>query len=420
MDQLMGQASQQDAGEANLREANVQEATLREANLHAANLREASLVVAAGRPARVQGQPLNEPITMTSAYFSQGVPGPQDLLYTRYDTQSWHAFESTLAALEGAQLPALVYSSGMAAVAAALSLLPGVGADASQAPGIVVLPQHAYQGSLTLTDAMAHQYGIQVRRVDIADTDAVIAAMRGAHLALLESPTNPMLEIADLPALCAAAQDMGVITVVDNTFATPLLQQPLALGADVVLHSATKYLAGHSDVVLGALVTSKPELREKLDIHRRLHGAIAGPFEVWLAVRGIRTLAVRLDKAQANAVELARRLAQHPDVRQVRHPSLPQDPGHERAKAQMSGFGAIIGLCVGGSAQVADALVAATRLWTPATSLGGVESTLERRRRFSTEAPSVPEDFLRLSVGIEDVEDLWADLEQAVKAATAA
>jgi cystathionine gamma-synthase len=236
----------------------------------------------------------------------------------------------------------------------------------------------------------------------------------------LESPTNPMLGVADIRALTAAAHAAGAVVVTDNTFSTPLVQQPLALGSDVVLHSVTKYLSGHSDVVLGALVTSDAGLRTSLLHHRTIHGGIAGPFEAWLALRGLRTLALRVERSQASAAVLAERLSTHPRVGGIRFPGLPSDPGHERAKSQMKGFGSV--LCiemapVPGSlsgAAAADRLVHALKLWLPATSLGGVESLIERRRRHTAEPASVPENLVRLSVGIENVEDLWADLEQAL------
>ncbi|WP_129789617.1 trans-sulfuration enzyme family protein [Promicromonospora panici] len=408
----------------------------------------ATIVVSGGRPARAQGGHINPSIPMNSTYVSTGVVTPDELSYARGDNDAWHAFEGALATLEdgGDSAEALVFSSGMAAIAAAFSLVPD--------GGTLVLPRHAYQAGMVLARQISERHGVTLRYVDIADTDAVVAALDGADLLLVESPTNPMLEVADLPAVLGAARAHGVRSVVDNTFATPLGQRPLEHGADLVLHSVTKYLAGHSDVVLGALVTRDAELATALREHRTLHGAIAGPFEVWLALRGLRTLALRYERAQANAAELARRLAEHPEVAEVRHPSLPGDPGHERAKAQMNGFGAIIGVRpkerAGSGAEVsseaglgevasgepgpgdagrgeagsgeaaaierADAVVDAVRLWLPATSLGGVESMLERRRRWGTEAPTVPVDLLRLSVGIEDVEDLWADLDQALRA----
>ncbi|AEG44831.1 PLP-dependent aspartate aminotransferase family protein [Isoptericola variabilis] len=366
----------------------------------------ATVAVTAGRPPRVQGGPVNPPVVLSSTYVSQGTPGDGELLYTRSGTETWRPFEEALAALEGGE-HGVVFGSGMAAIAATLGAVPDGGA--------VVVPRHAYQVTLGYLDDLAARHGVEVRRVDIADTDQVVAALAGASLLLAESPTNPMLEVADLPAILAAARERGVRTVVDNTFATPLGQRPLELGADVVVHSVTKYLAGHSDVVLGAVVTNDDAIAADVRAYRTLHGSIAGPMEVFLALRGLRTLHLRVERANANAAELARRLAEHPAVAEVRHPSLPADPGHERASRQMTGFGAILGLRPRGGVAAADAVVAAVRLWVPATSLGGVESTLERRRRFTTESTTVPEDLLRLSVGVEDVEDLWADLDRALR-----
>ena len=226
-----------------------------------------------------------------------------------------------------------------------------------------------------------------------------------------------MLEVADMLALIAAARERDIRVAVDNTFATPLLQTPLDLGADLVVHSVTKYLAGHSDVVLGAVITGDPALRELLLTERSMRGAIAGPFEVWLALRGMRTLSVRLERAQDNAQILSERLSRRAGVAEVRYPGLPADPGHARASAQMAGFGAIVAFTVD-TAEQATAIAEAVRLWTPATSLGGVESLIERRRRHASEPTSVPEGLLRLSVGIEHVDDLWADLDAAITAAT--
>lgn len=377
----------------------------------------ATLAVSAGRPVRSPGGPVNPAVVLSSTYVSTGTPPPGELLYARNDTESWHAFEEALGLLERADQPALVLGSGMAAIAAALSLVPH--------GGRVVLPRHCYQMTRVLADDLARRSGLVVELVDVADTDAVLAAVRAgdgrpaAAMLWVESPTNPMLEVADLPALVEGAQAAGALVAVDNTFATPLGQRPLEHGADVVVHSVTKYLAGHSDVVLGALVTSSPELRERLAGYRTLHGAIAGPWEVFLALRGLRTLALRVERSQRTALELAERLVEHPDVVEVRHPGLPTDPGHERAARLLDGFGSVLGVRPRGGAAAADAVVDAVRLWLPATSLGGVESSLERRRRFPTESPTVPEDLLRLSVGIEDVEDLWSDLDAALRAAGA-
>lgn len=373
------------------------------------DLSPATLAVTAGRPDRAPGAPVNAGVVLSSTYVSQGEPVAGEAMYTRYDAPTWHPFEEALGTLEGSGLPALVFSSGMAAVAAAFSLVP---------PGSrVVVPRHAYQVTLVLAQELAATQGLEVVPVDLHDPDAVAAALPGTALVWAESPTNPMLEVADLPAVVAAAHEVGALVVVDNTFATPLGQRPLTFGADVVVHSVTKALAGHSDVVLGATVTADPDLRTRLGAYRRTHGSIAGPFEVWLALRGLRTLALRVERAQANAQVLAERLAAHPDVVEVRYPGLPTDPGHAVATRVLDGYGAIIGVRPAGGAEAADRVVSAVRLWVPATSLGGVESMLERRRRFATESVTVPEDLLRLSVGVEDVEDLWRDLDGALRAA---
>lgn len=365
-----------------------------------------TVVVSAGRPPHAVDQPVNSPIVLSSTFHSLGEPGAGEKVYGRFTNPTWDPLEETIAQLEDCELPALAYASGMAAVAAALSLLP--------AGGTILIPSHAYNGSLSLVAELEKTLGLTVRRVDLADTDAAIAALAGADMAWLESPTNPMLEVADLPVLLAAAREAGVLTVVDNTFSTPLRQRPLQQGADVVVHSATKYMGGHSDVVLGAVVTRNPELRSRLHGMRTLHGAIAGPFEAWLTLRGIRTMALRLDRAEASAMELAKRLAEHPAISRVRYPGLPEDPGHQRAAAQLEGFGAIVAIEVAGGAEAADAMLANLLLWTPATSLGGVESLAERRRRHPGEPGTVPDNLVRLSVGIENVEDLHADLTAAL------
>ncbi|HEY0187204.1 MAG TPA: PLP-dependent transferase [Cellulomonas sp.] len=378
-------------------------------------LSRATVAVTAGRPPRVQGAPVNPPVVLSSTYVSQGVPQPGEPMYARGGTETWVPFEQALGALEGSTNPALVLGSGMAAIAAALSLVP--------LGGRLVLPRHAYQVTLGYARDLAERSDVELAQVDVADTAAVTAALapsasptgRATSLLWLESPTNPMLEVADLPALIAAGHAAGALVAVDNTFATPLVQRPLEHGADVVVHSVTKYLAGHSDVVLGAVLSDDPELHARLLGYRTVHGAIAGPFEVYLALRGLRTLALRVERAQRTALDLAHRLVDHPGVVEVRHPGLPGDPGYARAAEQMAGFGSIIGVRPTGGAAGADAVVAALRLWVPATSLGGVESSIERRRRFATESLTVPEDLLRLSVGIEDVEDLWRDLDRALR-----
>lgn len=370
----------------------------------------ATLAVTAGRPQQATGAGANPPVVLSSTYRAGDErTRPGERVYGRWDNETWEAFEAALGCLEGGS--ALAFGSGMAAIAAALDEVPH--------GGMVVVPRHAYSGTLGLLDERTAAGRLSVRQVDAADTDAVAAATEGADLLWVETPTNPMLEVADLPAVTAAAHRAGALVVADNTFATPLLQRPLEHGVDVVVHSVTKYLSGHSDVVLGATVTAREDLHRRLLKRRTLHGAIPGPMEAWLALRGLRTLHLRVERAGANAAELARRLAGHPAVERVRHPSLPTDPGHPRAVQQLDGFGAIVCVEVAGGAAGAERVASAVRLWLHATSLGGVESSLERRRRHAAEAPTVPENLLRLSVGVEDVEDLWADLAQALDAAPA-
>ncbi|WP_413333672.1 trans-sulfuration enzyme family protein [Brevibacterium sp. GP-SGM9] len=386
-----------------------------------------TVLVDAARPERTEGASVNPPIELSSTFVGTGDVGAASFAYGRFDTPAWSPFEEALAELEHARLPGLVYGSGLAAIASTLSLIPR--------GGTLIMPRHSYQGSMESAAEIAERAGFELVTVDIADTEAVITALDAVRdsgvgsspaaatspaaasaMLWIESPTNPMLEVADMPALISAARERGILVAVDNTFATPLLQTPLDLGADVVVHSVTKYLAGHSDVVLGAVLTSDGDLRGKLHHDRSLRGAIAGPFEVWLALRGLRTLSVRLERAQANAAQIAERLNAHAEVVETRYPGLPSDPGHARAGAQMNGFGAIVVFTLDSAAK-ATAVAEAVRLWTPATSLGGVESLIERRRRHASEPETVPEGLLRLSVGIEHIEDLWADLDAAISTA---
>ncbi|MFZ5849563.1 MAG: trans-sulfuration enzyme family protein [Actinomycetota bacterium] len=353
----------------------------------ARTLRPATSVVTSGRPAHAPDNPLNEPITMASTYVAGG-----DVEYGRYGNPTWSAFEDALGTLEGGR--ALAFSSGLAAVATVLDL---VGHEQK-----VVAPRHAYNGSILQMADLEARGRISAALVDISDTAAVRAACEDASLVWIESPTNPALEVADIAAITEAAHDAGAYVVVDNTFATPLLQQPLSLGADIVVHSATKFLAGHSDVLLGALVTGDDGLFDVLKKRRDMIGSVPGTFETWLALRGMRTLHVRLDRAQANAQELVRRLGKHPAVAEVRYP----------------GFGAIVSIVLAQGALAADLLTHKTRLWVHATSLGGVESTFERRRRWKVEPATIPEGLVRMSVGIEDVDDLWDDLAQALDQVT--
>lgn len=365
-----------------------------------------TLIVAGGRPAHGHDAPVNHPVTFTSTYHSKGHAEAGERVYARFSNPTWDPFEEVLGQLEAAGQPALVFSSGMAAIAAALSLVPE--------GGVLVMPRHSYNGSLALGSELQAAGRLIIRPVDIADTAEAVAALDGADVLWMESPTNPMLEVADLPKLLAEAKQRGILSIVDNTFATPLLQQPLKHGADLVVHSVTKYLSGHSDVIMGALVANDAQLHGRLHGYRTLHGAIASPMDTFLALRGVRTMAVRIQRSEANSHVLAERLSRHPNVRAVRYPGLPSDPGHARAAQLMGGFGSVIAFQAGADAAAADRIVAAFRLITAATSLGGVETLAERRARHASEPSSVPQNLIRLSVGIEAVDDLWADLEQAL------
>lgn len=362
-----------------------------------------SVAVAAGRPPHSGGAPLNAPVVLASA-LHHGAPSGAD--YTRHDgSDTIRAFENAVGALDGGT--AVAFASGIAAVAAA--------AEGLSSGSVAVVPRNAYGGTLGLFGEQQRLGRIEVRPVDITDTDEVLAALGGADLLWLETVTNPMMGVPDLPALLAAARAAGATSCVDATFSTPLLVRPLALGADVVMHSATKYLAGHSDLLMGVLVAADAERGETLRHRRALTGAVPGALECYLALRGVRTLAVRMERAQANAGELARRLSGHPAVTRVRYPGLPSDPGHERAARDHAGFGAMISFEIAGTVEDAERVCTSLRLISNATSLGGVESLIERRARHDPDRDQgCPETLLRLSVGIEHVDDLWADLSQAL------
>lgn len=366
--------------------------------------RRSTLVVTAGRPAATPGAPLNVGVPL-SATFHAGT----DANYLRQGgSDVWRAFEAALGALEGGR--ALGFSSGMAATAAVIENLP-TGA-------VIVGPAQCYSGTSLLLDEQIRLGRSTVRRVDIADTAGVLAAVAetpAPALLWVESPTNPTFGVADLPVLVDAAHRVGALVAVDSTWNSPLVLRPLEHGADIVMHSATKYLAGHSDVVMGALVVADDEVWTSLKSRRDLGGAIPGALDTYLTLRGMRTLAVRMDRAQANAAELARRLEMHPSVERVLFPGLPGDPGHERATRLHDGYGAMISFLVTGGAAAADVVCERVSVITHATSLGGVESLIERRARYVVDAANgTPDNLLRLSVGIEDVADLWDDLVRAL------
>ncbi len=354
------------------------------------------------------------PIYQVSTYKQDGVGGLRDgYEYSRTANPTRRALEECLAALEGGSR-ALAFASGMAAEDCLLR--------AVCAPGDhVVIPDDAYGGTFRLMARVLSEWGVSYRPVPLTDIAAVRDALaeRPARVLWAETPTNPLLSIADIAALADVAHQAGALLVVDNTFASPYLQQPLALGADAVVHSTTKYLGGHSDVVGGAVVVADPALGERLAFLQNATGAVAGPFDAWLTLRGVKTLAVRMEQHSRNAARVADMLAGHPAVTEVRYPGLPRHPGHEVAAKQMRDFGGMVSFRVRGGADAAVAACGRTRLFTLGESLGGVESLVEHPGRMTHASVAgspleVPDDLIRLSVGIETCADLIEDLREAL------
>lgn len=371
-----------------------------------------TVAIRSGRPGG-PNQPLNAPIVPASN-FSAGpgnappqakdfskwpIAGPR--VYSRDDgTESVNAFEAAIGELEGGW--SVAFSSGMAAVSAIFSEL--------RRGAIVVAPEDCYHGVVELLKEGQQRSGWQIKTVKTDDTARWIELLGiGPDLVWLESPSNPLLQVGDIPAICAAAESEDIVCAVDNTFATPLLQRPLDLGATYSIHSATKFIGGHSDLLGGVASTADPTVLERLARRRTLGGATMGALEAFLALRGLRTLPVRLTKSQATAVELARRLARHPAVTAVRFPGLPGTPAYELAKRTMSGPGAVLSFDTIGTATQLDKLLNELEVIHVATSLGAVETTLERRARLASQQ-HLPPTLVRLSVGCEHAEDLWADL----------
>lgn len=360
-----------------------------------------TVAVQAGRPERVPGAPMNPAILLSSTYAHDA-----SLEYGRDGNAGWGALEAALGALDGGR--AVTFGSGLAAATAIAGLVPP--------GGTVVLSTVTYYGVRNVFERMQAQGRLAVRFVAADDTAGILAAADGADMVWVESIANPLMVVADIPAIASGARERGAITVVDATFATPLRQRPLELGADVVLHSATKLIGGHSDLLLGAAVCRDEAHERDLLAHRHDHGSIPGSLEAFLALRGLRTLAVRLDRAEASAAELARRLASHPGVSAVYYPGRPGDAGHEVARRVLpDGAGSMLSFDVAGSVEQADAFLGGLRLIAHATSLGGVESLIERRSRYPGDAGVVGPTLCRLSAGIEHVEDLWADLDRALR-----
>ncbi|MDQ3450937.1 MAG: cystathionine gamma-synthase [Actinomycetota bacterium] len=373
-----------------------------------------TLAIHAGQEADPATGAVVPPIHPASTFRQDGVGGMRGgYEYGRSANPTRTALETCLAALEGGTR-ALAFASGMAAEDTLLRTVCGPGDH-------VVIPNDAYGGTYRLVAKVAARWGLEWSAADVTDATAVQAAVRPGQTKIVwvETPTNPLLNIADLDALAALTRDAGARLVVDNTFASPYLQHPLAHGADVVVHSTTKYIGGHSDVVGGALVVLDAELAAELAYHQNAMGPVAGPFDAWLTLRGAKTLAVRMDRHCDNAERVAELLSGHPRVVDVRYPGLTAHPGHELAAKQMRRFGGMVSFRVAGGEAAALEVCERARLFTLAESLGGVESLIEHPARMTHASAAgspleVPPDLIRLSVGIESADDLLADLRHAL------
>jgi cystathionine gamma-synthase len=332
-------------------------------------------------------------------------------IYGRPDNATVRHTESLIAALEGAP-EAMLFGSGMAAATSVVLALP--------AGAHILAPKVMYWSLRNWLTNAATRFGYRVDLVDMENLDAVSAALKPGETKLIwiETPANPLWGITDIAAVAAIAHGAGAMLAVDSTVATPLFCRPLSLGADIVMHSATKYLNGHSDVIAGALATARTdEFWTAVKTVRGQHGAIIGPFEAWLLLRGLRTLDARVHAATASAMELAQRFEQHPAIASVLYPGLPSFPGHALAKRQMSGFSGMMSVRLKGGERAAIDAAARVEIWKRATSLGGVESLIEHRASVEGAGSPCPPDLLRLSVGLEDAEDLYADLDRALRGA---
>ncbi|WP_203816417.1 cystathionine gamma-synthase [Paractinoplanes ferrugineus] len=354
------------------------------------------------------------PIYQTSTYAQDAVGAPRlGYEYSRSSNPTRDALQECLAAIEGGRR-GLAFASGLAAEDTLLRAVCRPGDH-------VVIPGDAYGGTFRLFSKVAENWGLDWTAVPLDDLDGVRAAFRPGHTRMIwaETPTNPLLNIADIPALAELAHEYDAMLTVDNTFASPYLQQPLALGADVVVHSTTKYLGGHSDVVGGALVVASDDLGDQLAFHQNAMGAVNGPFDAWLTLRGIKTLGVRMERHCDNAERIVGYLSEHSAVASVLYPGLETHPGHETAAKQMQRFGGMVSFRAAGGPEAAIEICNRTRLFVLAESLGGVESLIEHPGQMTHLSAAgspleVPADLVRLSVGIESVDDLLADLEQAL------
>jgi cystathionine gamma-synthase len=374
-----------------------------------------TLAIHAGQDPEPRTGSVVPPIYQTSTYAQDAVGSPRlGYEYSRSANPTRDALQECLAALEGGRR-GLAFASGLAAEDTLLRTLCRPGSH-------VVIPDDAYGGTFRLFSRVAERWGLEWTAAHISNVDAVRQAMTPqTRIIWVETPTNPLLSVADIEALAGIAHDRGALLVVDNTFASPYLQQPLALGADIVVHSTTKYVGGHSDVVGGALVVRDQELGKELAYHQNAMGGVCGPFDAWLTLRGAKTLAVRMDRHCDNAERIVEYLTAHRAVSKVHYPGLADHPGHETAVKQMRRFGGMVSFRAAGGEQHAIDICNRTKLFVLAESLGGVESLIEHPHRMTHasaagSALEVPGDLVRLSVGIEAVDDLIADLEHALTA----
>ncbi|MEV7779255.1 cystathionine gamma-synthase [Kitasatospora sp. NPDC088351] len=372
-----------------------------------------TLAIHAGQEADPQTGAVVTPIYQVSTYKQDGVGGLRGgYEYSRSANPTRTALEECLAALEGGAR-GLAFASGLAAEDTLLRtvLKPG---------DHIVIPNDAYGGTFRLFAKVLTRWGVEFSVANTQDLATVREALRPNTRAVwVETPSNPLLGITDLAALAEIAHGAGALLVVDNTFASPYLQQPISLGADAVVHSTTKYMGGHSDVVGGALVLADAGLGEEVAYHQNAMGAVSGPFDAWLVLRGIKTLGVRMDRHSSNAEKVAELLAGHPEVSQVLYPGLPEHPGHDIAAKQMKAFGGMVSFRVKGGEEAAVEVCNRAELFTLGESLGGVESLIEHPGRMTHasvagSALEVPADLVRVSVGIESIDDLLADLRQAL------
>lgn len=362
---------------------------------------EETVVVQAGRPARVPTAPMNTPITLSSTYIH-----PAPIGYARDGNEGWASLEFALGELDGGY--AISFASGLAAASAIAELIPP--------GGTLVLPRASYYGVKNIFDILSKRGQVKLRLVDGGNTEEVIANIPGADMVWMESIANPTLVVADIPTIAAAAKANGVISVADATFATPMRQRPIALGADIVLHSATKAIGGHLDLLLGIVVCKTKEHAAVIDAYRHDRGATPGALEAYLALRGLRTLSLRIDKSEENALELAKRLKTHPKVKAVYYPGLEGDSQFTIAqKVLPKGAGSMVSFEIDAEPTKVDEMLSKLKLIAHTTSLGGVASSIERRTRWPAEAAAgVPMTLCRFSVGIENVEDIWRDLSEVL------